>query len=212
METKTFKIIVALACFLLGAYISYDCLLRNIPVYLSSRDLVEASTKQTRFLRLKQWKKAYINNSNTEAYGDKLGKSGKSFSGVAVTQDPKRVVLPAAPDLAYELVRKTARESKELREGAKKFFANEGLEGCQATVDIKDDTTEQNGLVGIVIITSSCGSQPEHTRMVTRLAVGREDGCFRYISVFSYNEYWRKNGKVFEEILNSVSYLNARYA
>jgi len=48
--------------------------------------------------------------------------------------------------------------------------------------------------------------------MVPRLVVGREDGCLRYISVFSYNEYWKQNSKVFEEILNSASYIDTQSA
>lgn len=73
---------------------------------MKSKDLVEARTQRTRFLRLKQWQKVYTKNGRTEGYGDKLGKDNKSISGVGVTQDSERLVLPDAPDEAYELVRK----------------------------------------------------------------------------------------------------------
>ena len=187
MKTKILKLILALVCFSVSAYTSYDYLLHEVPVYLKSKNLVEARTQKTRFLIPKQWQRIDVKNGKTEGYGDKLGKDNKSISGVGVTQDSERLVLPAAPDEAYELVRKMAYDSK-------------------------DDTLEQNGLVGIVRITSSCGSRPENTKMVTRLAVGREDGCLRYISVFSYNEYWKQNSKVFEEILNSASYIDTQSA
>ena len=212
MKTKILKLILVLVCFSVSAYTSYDYLLHEVPVYLKSKNLVEARTQKTRFLVPKQWQRIDVKNGKTEGYGDKLGKDNKSISGIGVTQDSERLVLPAAPDEAYELVRKMAYDSKELREDAKRFFTIKGLENCQATVDIKDDTLEQNGLVGIVRITSSCGSRPENTKMVTRLAVGREDGCLRYISVFSYNEYWKQNSKVFEEILNSASYIDTQSA
>lgn len=171
---------------------------------LSTVSLVEATARQTTYLRPEGWKSVPL-GVGIETYSD-LGEGKQSVTTVTIAESTASVQYFGndRPDNWYETIRPQAMQNEKV-DSIRVLFRNGGKD-CTSEVsfNVEPDTKVANKTVGLAMATGTCKREDGTYIVKRRTVTGEDDGMFRHIMIGASESDWVKNKTTYQAMLDSV--------
>lgn len=171
---------------------------------LSTANLVEATVRQTTYLRPESWKSVPL-GVGIETYSD-LGEGKQSVATVTIAESTASVQYYGndRPDNWYETIRPQAMQNEKV-DSIRILFRNGGKD-CTSEVsfNVEPDTKVANKTVGLAMATGTCKREDGTYIVKRRTVAGEDDGMFRHITIGASESDWARNKTTYQAMLDSV--------
>lgn len=172
----------------------------------SPADLVMESYDNSTYLRPKEWLLISDSSSGGSGYANAKAGDEQLTALISISEFSEDSYMNAASEAEYARVRKFYMETipDNIISAAITMNAPMGCEAGTFTVARSENATKTKTTIGIADIVVSCKKDGGSITKKMRAVTGLSDGRSRMIVVAATELEWRKNEKIFQQMLDSV--------